>query len=385
MQVSYWVRAAGFGVLVVILSACAPAPKKSEQGPKSVLASLVYPEPPDEPRFAFERTIMGSTDVVQVSEESLLKYALTGVSDAAGEGLGKPYALAVHKGRIFVADSVGRTVKVFDVPERRYFKISETPGGQIGKPLGMDVDAAGNLYVSDATNRVINVFDRDGKFLRRIGDGKQFDRLSSVTVTRDGTRLYAVDIGGVQSDNHRVRIFDARSGELLGDIGKRGSSPGTFNLPRDLAVGKDERLYVVDGGNFRVQVFDRDGKFIKSFGKVGKQLGDFARPKEIAADREGNVYVADTAFGNFQVFNPEGELLMFVGTRSENNGPAKFMLPAGIYVDDDGRVYMADQWFQKIDIFRPYALPAGTGDLYGGLSKASVAPAPAPSAPVADK
>lgn len=379
MQVSYWVKVAGLGVLVTVLSACAPATKKGGQDAKATLASLVYPEPPDEPRFAFERTIMRSTDVVPHSEETLLKYALTGLSDAAGEALGKPYAIAVHKGRIFVADTVGRVVKVFDVSERRYFKISETPAGQIGKPLGMDVDAAGNLFVSDASNRVIHVFDRDGKFLRKIGDGKQFDRLSSVTVNRDGTRLYAVDIGGVQSENHRVRVFDARSGELLGDIGKRGTEPGTFNLPRDLAVGKDDRLYVVDGGNFRVQIFDRDGKFIKSFGKVGKQFGDFARPKEIAADRDGNVYVADTAFGNFQIFNPEGELLMFVGSRSESNGPAKFMLPAGIYVDDDGRVYMADQWFQKIDIFRPFALPAGTGDLYDGLKKAAAVPVPTPA------
>jgi sugar lactone lactonase YvrE len=87
------------------------------------------------------------------------------------------------------------------------------------------------------------------------------------------------------------------------------------------------------------------------------------RPKEIAADREGNVYVVDAAFGNFQIFNPEGELLLFVGDRSERDGPAKYMLPSGIAVDEDGRVYMVDQWFRKIDIYRPVALKAGAGYL----------------------
>ena len=70
-------------------------------------------------------------------------------------------------------------------------------------------------------------------------------------------------------------------------IGKRGNGPGEFNLPRDLAIGKDGRLYVVDGGNFRVVVFDREGKYLFSFGSVGKQYGQFARPKEIAIDRDG--------------------------------------------------------------------------------------------------
>jgi hypothetical protein len=69
----------------------------------------------------------------------------------------------------------------------------------------------------------------------------------------------------------------------------------------------------------------------------------------------------DTAFGNFQVFNPEGDLLMFIGERSERDGPAKYMLPSGIYVDEDGRVYMVDQWFRKVDVFRPAGLKPGEG------------------------
>lgn len=351
-----------FGALIVVslIVGCAPVQKKSEKS-DSVANPFVYPAPPDEPRFAWERMLVSSLDVTEKSEESRLKEALTGVSGGGGEGLSKPYAVAAHRGRIFVSDTGDRSVKVFDVPNKKYFRITESSKGLIGKPLGLDLDSQGTLYVADATNRTIWVFDRDGKPLRSIGDAKQFDRLSSVSVNPEGTRLYAVDIGGVQSENHRVRVFDAVTGAHLMDIGKRGSGNGEFNLPRDLAVGKDGRLYVVDGGNFRVQIFDRDGKYVSSFGKVGKMLGDFSRPKEIAADPEGNLYVADSAFGNFQVFNPDGELLMFVGERSESNGPAKYMLPSGVFVDEDGRVYMVDQWFRKVDVFRPYALPAGGG------------------------
>lgn len=344
-----------------LVSACAPVPQGGDK--KDASASLVYPAPPDEPRFVFERTIRGSADVIPDKEESLLRRSLTGETRVS-EGLGKPYAVATHRGKVFVSDSTEPFVKVFDVPQSKYYKIGdEDGGGQLRKPLGLDVDAAGILYVADAGAKTVIVFDKDGKFQRRIGGPKFFDRLSSVTVDAAGERLYVVDIGGVASDQHRVRVFDARSGNHLYDIGKRGSAPGEFNLPRDVAIGKNGQIYVVDGGNFRVQVFDRDGKYLQSFGTIGRQLGNFARPKEVATDKEGNVYVADAAFGNFQIFSADGELLMYVGERSETDGPAQYMLPAGITVDEDGRVYFTDQWFRKIDVFRPHHLKPDQGYL----------------------
>lgn len=322
-----------------------------------------FPPPPDEPRFFFERVIRSSGDVVPDTSGSSLRRLVTGETPV-GERLSKPYAVTVHRGRIFVSDTVLRHVTVFDVPRGRVTRIGDTDGeGDLIKPIGLDVDAAGRLYVADIGSKCVMVYDTDGKFLRRIGSDKWFLRLSSVTVDPGGTRVYAVDIGGVSSDQHRVRVFDAVSGAHLRDIGKRGSGPGELNLPRDLAIGREGRLYVVDGGNFRVNVFDRDGQFLKSFGSIGKQYGQFARPKEIAVDRDGNVYVVDTAFGNFQIFNPDGELLLFVGDRSERDGPARYMLPSGIAVDEDGRVYVVDQWFRKIEVFRPAHVPAGSGYL----------------------
>ena len=349
-------------MMLTLLCACAPTVKLADRAPSG---PPVYPSLPDEPRFIYERTIYGSINVVPEAEESALKRALTG-GTLSSEGLGKPYAVAVFRGRILVSDSAERYVKVFDVPSGRFYKIGDADSkgeGGLAKPLGLDVDASGLVYVADATAKTILVYDIDGKYQRKIAGPTFFDRLSSVTVSPDGERIFVVDIGGVSSELHRVRVFNARTGDHLFDIGKRGSGPGEFNLPRDVAIGKNGQLYVVDGGNFRVQIFDRDGKYISSFGSVGKQLGNFARPKEVATDSQGNVYVADSAFGNFQIFTPEGELLMYVGDRSEQDGPGKYMLPSGIAVDEDGRVYFVDQWFKKVDVFRPYALKADQGYL----------------------
>jgi DNA-binding beta-propeller fold protein YncE len=186
-----------------------------------------------------------------------------------------------------------------------------------------------------------------------------------------------VDIGGSSSNEHKVMVFNGKSGEHLYDIGKRGIDKGEFNLPRDTVVAPDGSVYVVDSGNFRVQKFTADGKFINTFGAIGRQSGQFSRPKEIAADKDGNVYIVDAAFGNFQIFNSEGQLLLAIGSRSNTDGPAKFSLPAGIAIDGDGRIYVVDQYFRKVDIFRPAALAEEDGFIgKNTLEKAALDRAP---------
>ncbi|MDH4324956.1 MAG: 6-bladed beta-propeller, partial [Betaproteobacteria bacterium] len=175
-----------------------------------------------------------------------------------------------------------------------------------------------------------------------------------------------------RQEEHRVRVFDGASGAHLFDFGKRGTGDGEFNLARDAAIAPDGRVYVVDSGNFRIQVFDRDGKFVKAFGRVGRYPGNFARPREIAIDREGRVYVSDAAFGNLQIFDGDGQLLMHIGERSEHDQPARYMLPSGVAVDRDGRLYVADEFFRRVDVFRPAALKPHEGH------SATAAPAAGP-------
>lgn len=352
----------GFRVLqllgLTLLAACA-AP--TQNAAKPIIP--VFPMPPDEARFIYERTLFSSADVVKEDKNADLRRMLTG-EPRVGEGMAKPYGVAAYKGRIYVSDTALRAIVVFDIPGQRFFKVGDDandPRGKLLAPFGLDVDGNGNVYVVDAGSKSVKVYDPDGKYLRELARNAGFSRPTGIAVDAAGARVYVVDIGGVSSDEHKVRVFDGQTGEHLLDIGKRGADPGNFNLPRDVSIGLDGLLYVVDGGNFRVQVFQPDGKFLRVFGTIGRQGGQFSRPKEVAVGPDGNIYVVDTAFGNFQIFDVEGRLLLAVGSRSEVEGMAKFMLPAGIAVDGDGRVYMADQFFRKVEVFRPAKMGADDG------------------------
>jgi len=336
------------------LSGCTTEPERVPM-PQSLKDTLVFPPPPDEPRYIYERTIRADIDVIPEEEDDAIQRMLTG-SKKRGTAIGKPYGLVVDRGRLYVGDTGRRSVMVFDIPGQKFFSFGEDDPGQLAKPLGIDMDKNGNIYVLDGTKKVIQIYDRDGKYLRTIGNPEDINRPAGLGVNADGSRIYAVDIGGSSYETHRILVYDGKSGKLISEIGKRGDKPGELNLPRDVAVAADGSLFVVDGGNFRVQKFSPDGKFISEFGSIGRLPGQFSRPKEIALDKDENIYVADAAFGNFQIFNSKGELLMPVGNRSSIPGPTHMMLPSGIAVDSDGRIYFADQFFQKVDVYRPIGL-----------------------------
>jgi len=324
-------------------------------------------------------TLVSTAQVKPEDKQDHLRSLLTG-EVARGKSLAKPFDVEACQGRIYVSDTVSRYVMAYDFVNQRTFEIGLEEPGSLQKPLGLDADADCNIYVADATGKRIQVYNQDGQFLSAIGGPTWFHRLSHVAVNPEGTKIFAVDTGGVGTNDHRVRVFDVQTGEHLYDIGTRGIEPGQFNLPRDISIGPSGLLYVVDGGNFRVQVFEQDGTFVRTFGNVGRQFGQFSRPKGIASDAAGNIYVSDAAFGNFQIFTPSGELLLFIGTRSSRPGPARYILPAGIDVDEDGRIYFIDQFYAKVDIYRPANLPPDGGYLGAALHGRDKAKAGAKSA-----
>ncbi len=348
------VKPAFLAVMILLLNACATAPEEKPFVPP------VYPPPPAEPRFVFERTLLYNDDVEEYTRGMRFRQYATGASRKL-MGLVKPYDVAVQRGRVYVSDSVQRSVFLFDIPGKRFLEIGTKKPGLLAKPLGMDVAVNGDLYVSDISGKRIMVYSGDGQFLRAIGNAKELRRPTDIAISNDGKRAYVLDTGGVDSMSHQVQVYDAATGDLIKTIGKRGSKEGEFNLPIQVTIGPADRLYVVDSGNFRVQVFDPEGNFLFSFGTVGRLPGQFARPKGIATDPAGNIYVIDTAFGNFQIFNAKGQLLMHIGDRGQSGMPGKYMLPAGIDVDEDGRIYVVDQFFRKVDVFRPVSLAAEEG------------------------
>ena len=358
-------RAGYFATMIscaLTAASCATPGTVSLEAEAKSQADLIFPPPPETARFVFERTILSSADILIEDQESKWRRILTGEVDDS-TAFSKPFDVEACQGRIYVSDTVRRSVMLFDVPNAKFSEIGLEEPGALRKPLGMAVDSDCNLYVVDGTLKRVVVYDQDGNFLSAFGGLEMFERPSHVDVDADSRYAYVVDTGGVSNELHRVRVFDIASGQHVFDIGERGEGPGQFNLPRDIAVGPDGRVYVVDGANFRVQVFEADGKFVDTFGSIGVYPGQFSRPKGVDTDADGNVYVTDSAFGNFQIFSQTGQLLLFVGSRSDTPAPARYMLPAGIAIDEDGRVYMVDQFFRKVDVFRPAAIGSGEGFL----------------------
>lgn len=344
----YQVRARWFAPLLLLnlLVGCAGAP------PAPAFKPPVYPAPPDQPRFIYERTLRVNEDVEQLSGFARWRELATGHTEEI-RGLVKPYGLAAKHGRVYATDTAQSAVLMFDIAGARFKQFGDKEPGKLQKPIGIALSPEGEVYIADVTARRVLVYDSEGLYQRTLGNDAELRRPVGVALSPNGARLYVVDIGGVDSDQHRVQVFDPHSGALLQTIGHRGVGNGEFNLPVQAATAPDGTLYVVDGGNFRVQAFTADGQFRFAFGEVGRFPGQFARPKGIATDTSGNIYVVDAAFGNVQIFNPQGQVLMFIGSRDKSSYPGKFYLPAGVAVDETGRIYMADQYFRKIDIFRP--------------------------------
>jgi len=98
---------------LALLGGCAQLPDDLAASDKPA-APLVFPAPPDEPRFVYERTFTNSTDVVADNKDDAFRRMVTG-AQRGGHFMTKPYAVAAHRGRVFVSDSAERSVKVFDV------------------------------------------------------------------------------------------------------------------------------------------------------------------------------------------------------------------------------------------------------------------------------
>ena len=337
-------------VAAFLISGCAAPVKKDPEA-----LPVVWPMPPDLPRFIYETTLYAKGNVVTRDFFDSLSDTLF-ANKGKKEYLIKPFDVAAKFGRIVVSDTMAGVVHVFDVPARQVFAFSSGGGVKLEKPLGVAIDDNLNIYIADGKLQRVLVFGYQGQestgHIRLILNAKDgFKRPTDVAVSPSGERIYVVDAGGVGTTQHRVVVFDAAGNQLF-EFGERGSQEGQFNLPLQAAYGSDGTLYVLDSGNFRIQAFDKDGKFLRAWGGVGKLLGNLARPRGVALDTDGNVYVTDSIFNNIQVFNPNGELLMPIGGPGSGKNPGEYFLIAGIAVDETNRVYVVDQYFRKIEVLR---------------------------------
>ena len=150
-----------------------------------------------------------------------------------------------------------------------------------------------------------------------------------------------------------------RDGEVIRRWGTHGSGPGQFdftpatageNVHASIGVGPDGKVYVSDSDNHRIQVFSADGTFIRSFGSLGSGPGQFTIPFDVSADATGNAYVIDDGLQRITKFTPSGDVDWTIDGRTDPrlNGHAHDadIDPDGrivAIVDDLGKVVIIDQ------------------------------------------
>ncbi len=311
-------------VFFTILVSCSAKLQKPE-----VSESLViFPSPPDTTRIQFLTSFTNSKDVTG-NRAGLKKYVM---GEDKANSIVKPYGLAVHKGKIYVCDTILGGLEILDL-ENKEFKYFTPDGlGKLKKPINCAVDSDGKLFVADAGRRQIVVFDENGKYLTCFGDANTI-KPTDIFITAD--RLWVADM-----NNHKVRVYAKDTYELISSIPDvEPDAAGFLRKPTNLWVLED-RVYVSDFGDFNIKIYSTAGVFIRAIGSYGNGLGQFTRPKGVAVDKSSNLFVVDSGFENVQVFNPADKLLMFFG--GTYKGPGYMWLPAKVVIDYDNLEYFRD-------------------------------------------
>jgi tripartite motif-containing protein 71 len=89
-----------------------------------------------------------------------------------------------------------------------------------------------------------------------------------------------------------------------------------FNNPSDVVAGTNGQVYVVDGANNKVKVFNRNGDFLFSFGEAGTAQGAFTFPLGIGIDSANRIFIADSGNHRVQIFSPDGKHLSHFSTET---------------------------------------------------------------------
>ncbi len=173
------------------------------------------------------------------------------------------------------------------------------------EPLEIERDHEGNIYIVDARNSMILVFDDGMRLLRTWGGyGTAVGRFrgpNDIAFGRDGETVFVVD-----SNNHRIQVFD-REGRFLRAWGSPGTGDGQFRQAFGIAAGRDGFVYVTDAGRDRVQKFTEDGRFVTAWGRRGTDHGEFWKPKGIEQGEDLRLFLVDQGNHRAQIFTPDGE------------------------------------------------------------------------------
>ncbi len=253
---------------------------------------------------------------------------------------------------------------------------------QLSAPMGLALDAAGNLYIADSGNNVIRKVSRGGTISTYAGNGSpgySGDGGAATSAALNQPEGVAVDPAGLlyiaDTSNNRVRVValggiiqTVAGNGISGFSGDTGTPAATeLFLPTDVATDAAGNLYIADFGNDRIRKVSQ-GKIQTVAGGTGSSAifneavattVFLNGPTGIAVDGAGNIYLAEgsigdgsgLAVGDYRVWkiNSGGVVSTAAGNGLEgfsgDSGPAasaQLNNPAAVTFDLAGNLYIAD-------------------------------------------
>lgn len=147
----------------------------------------------------------------------------------------RPVAVAIHGGEVYAADVSAHRIDVFSVGDGTYVRSMGAPGsgtGQIYFPMGVSVDAAGRVWVSDMFNGRVQAFEANGQ--PGLSFGQPGDRYGDFGKPRH----LAISPSGIlaiaDAEFSRVHLYNT-SGQLLLLLGRADEGDGALPLPVGVA------------------------------------------------------------------------------------------------------------------------------------------------------
>jgi sugar lactone lactonase YvrE len=173
----------------------------------------------------------------------------------------------------------------------------------------VECDSRGQIYVLHRGEPPLLQFDRNGRYIKGWGKG-MFKVAHGLRVDREN------NIWTTDNALHVIRKFSP-DGQLmltLGEEGNPGDDEKHFQTPDDLVFSSSGEIYIADAGNGRVVRLKPDGSWIGAWGRRGPKDGphgkaEFAAAHGIAIDRNDRIYVADRGNRRIQVFDREGRFI----------------------------------------------------------------------------
>ena len=174
----------------------------------------------------------------------------------------QPTDIAIAKdGSLYVTDGYknSRVIK-FSAAGKYLFEWGKrgSKKSEFNIPHAVSLDSTGNVYVADRENNRIQIFDPNGKFIKEFTDNT-FGTICSVAFDKTNSKLFAVDDFTFLKVKHRGSdVFILNSvGNVQTRFGRSTSNQGEISWYHDLAIDKDENIYIGDILGNTIQKFEK--------------------------------------------------------------------------------------------------------------------------------